>query len=410
MAKYLPFCLILLLLLAGQTVMGAEDRGTVTFEGQSTASLELETKKKEIRYRSEERDSTCTRRIPYTERVCGNETRYRTECHMEPGRNRCRTVYDRVCRNVRRTRRECTTRPGRRVCRDVPGRRTCRDINGRQVCRTTPSRQVCRNTPGRQVCRDVPYNERVCSQRPRQQCDWVPPRRVCREVPYQEYVCRDVTRYREEQYACRRTVQVPYDFFKEISADIELTFEDRNTNTSKVAFDYILSPEGAIALTAKDLSRNSTLIFSKKHRSENDTADRMEVNENYAITFINRERALAPVKQEISAVGLASRQLSFQMGAIHSTDYLSLRVTIVRDGPFSGPKTLLNVSLQPGQYTVSHQEGYSLVTVNLEQFNVELKKKKHEVTIVAGLDFEGAVLNTPTPRMSQSKQVEIKVQ
>jgi len=95
--------------------------------------------------------------VPYTERVCTRETRYRQECQTVPGQRICRTEYRQYCEN-------------RRICQRGP--------NG-PICTI---QQVCQNIPV-QVCQDTP------------------PQTVCRQIPYEEVVCRDVTRYRTETRA-----------------------------------------------------------------------------------------------------------------------------------------------------------------------------------------------------------------
>src|SRR5690606_31788452 len=81
----------------------ADATKVIDFDGQNSDSFELNLETEIIRYREEQYQSTCERQIPYTERVCGHETRYRQECRTEPGYQQCRTVNDQVCRNVTRT-------------------------------------------------------------------------------------------------------------------------------------------------------------------------------------------------------------------------------------------------------------------------------------------------------------------
>lgn len=210
------------------------------FRGQADEHVALERILTETRTRTEMRDTTCTRQIPYQAEECGNETRYRQECRWVPAREECGTNYEQRCENVTRYRQEChqgpsrrecrrvpgeevcATQPGRQVCRDVPGEQRCRTEpgeqvcsqptppreqcrtlpNGQQECRTIPGRDsVCTTRPGRQVCEQGPSRrechqepgERVCTRRPdREECYNVPGEDICRSVPYQDQECRSV--------------------------------------------------------------------------------------------------------------------------------------------------------------------------------------------------------------------------
>ena len=61
----------------------AESTKVINYDGQNADSFELDLETEIIRYREEQYPSTCTRQIPYTEQVCGYETRYRQQCRTE---------------------------------------------------------------------------------------------------------------------------------------------------------------------------------------------------------------------------------------------------------------------------------------------------------------------------------------
>ncbi|MBT3584629.1 MAG: hypothetical protein HN509_06965 [Halobacteriovoraceae bacterium] len=410
--KKLTLSLVAICLL-GATTLFAEDRATetITYEGQASEVLRLVEATEETRYREEEQDTTCTRQIPYTENVCANETRYRTQCHTEPGRQHCYTTYERICRTVHRTRQECTNKPGRRVCRQQPGRRQCRTLpSGEQRCRNIPGREICTNKPGRRVCRQVPYTDRVCDRVPRQQCDWIPPRNVCNQVPYQEYVCRDVTRYRTEEYACTRTVQIPYQVPVELVADVDLSFKDSNSFPSKASLTLALNKEGKVGLKVTDLSEVPALILAKKRSATNRDGDVISVKEQYKLNFLDKKVALAPVAQPIDAVKLSHKQLSFLIGPVHSTTSLKLKVKVVRQKTmFHSREVKLDKVLEAGDYTLTPTEGGTIVTLNFKQHGTELdKKKKHDVSLEVGIEFNARILNQTRPQMVQTKEITIK--
>lgn len=399
MVKLIPVMLLLLSFTAG-----AESTKEVLYEGQQFESLELDNKKIETRYRQEEVDDTCTRQIPYTENVCGNETRYRTQCRTVPGYQDCRTVNDRVCRNVTRYREECRNTGGGRTCRTVPGRRQCRTLpNGTQRCRNLPSHEVCRDKPPVRTCRNVPYNDRVCHNTTRRQCDWIPSRQVCEEIPYQEYVCRDVTRYRTESYACTRTIQVPYQVVAKLfEGKIDVQFRDVN-QSSKANLIFNLDTEGQISLKVKDLSESPALILAKKKVEATDAGDTLNINALYKLNFLDMNSILAPVKQPLSKFYLNETHLAFVMGNVLKPEGIKVTVLIKRKD-----KTILSKVLETTEFRLTTVESGTKLDLGLKQFDIDLKRRDHEVTVKVEMSFNDLILNLPAPSLSNERTITIK--
>ncbi|MBK23819.1 MAG: hypothetical protein CME70_07430 [Halobacteriovorax sp.] len=400
MVKMIP----LLMLLTCFSV-NAESSKTVLYEGQQFESLELKNKKVETRYREEEVDDTCTRQIPYTVNECGYETRYRTECRTVPGYQDCRTVQDRTCRNVTRYRRECRNVGGGQTCRTVPGRRQCRTLpNGTQRCRQLPSHRVCTDKPPRRECRDVPYTDRVCTTTPRRQCDWIPSRRVCEDVPYQEHVCRDVTRYRTEEYACRRTIQVPYQVVAKLfDGKIDVQFKESNLGVSKANLNFELDSEGKVSLKVEDLSENAALILGKKKVEAEDQGDTLAINALYKINFLDMNKILAPIKKQIGEFYLNETYLSFVMGKVLKPEGIKVSVNITRKD-----KTILSKTLEANEYKLRDHEGNTKLSLDLKQFDIDLRRREHSVTVDVEMKFNDLILNSPSPLLKNTRTVKIK--
>ncbi len=399
MVKLIPVLLLLLSFTAS-----AESTKEILYEGQQFESLELDNKKMETRYRQEEVDDTCTREIPYTENVCGNETRYRTQCRSVPGYNDCRNVNDRVCRNVTRYREECSNSGGGRSCRTVPGRRQCRTLpNGTERCRNLPSREVCRDKPPVRRCRNVPYNDRVCHNTTRRQCDWVPSRQVCEDIPYQEYVCRDVTRYRTESYACTRTIQIPYEVVAKLfESKIDVQFRDTN-ESSKANLIFDLDTEGKVSLKAEDLSELPALILAKKKVEATDSGDTLNINALYKLNFLDMNSILAPVKQPLSKFYLNETHLAFVMGTVLKPEGIKVTVLIKRKD-----KTVLSKVLEANQYRLKTVDTGTKLDLGLKQFDIDLRRRDHKVTVKIEMSFNDLILNLPTPSLVNEKTITIK--
>jgi hypothetical protein len=384
----------------------AESNRTINYTGQNGESFELDTINTITRYKEEERDSTCTRQIPYEVEECGYETRYRQECNWRPGRRECRTEYDTRCRTVTRYRRQCTRTPDRRVCRNTQPTRICR--NG--VCRTEPGRRICDTKPGRETCRQVPYQDRECTREPRQVCNQIPGRNVCTDVPYQEYRCQMVTRYRSEDYACRRTFKVPYSFDRKVNANVEVSFAQQDMRNPMVDFIFSLTEQGQISVKALDKSSKPALISMKSTNPSDVVSDDFtSIGRNYQFEILNKEVEMAPIKKAISSVGLTKSAAYFTIGKVTNKDRLRVKLVIVRDGPFSGPKTRFNKTLTANDIKLTNSGSNTKVSVNLAKYGVELKDKKHEVSIEVSLNFENDIINLKREPFKRKQDFEIKV-
>ena len=377
---------------------------TITFDGQNEDSFSLDTINTITRYKEEERDTTCTRQIPYQTEECGNETRYRQECRWQPGRNVCRTEYDTRCRTVTRYRQECRTEPGRQVCRNAPPRQICR--NG--TCRTEPGRRICDNKPGRRVCRQVPYQDRQCDRVPRQVCRNEPGRNVCSQVPYQEWVCRTVTRYRDETYACRRTVRIPYSFDRKIEGEVNVSYKDIS-NDALVELIFNLKENGNITANAVDKSNKPLLISLKKDVQQDVQDDFTKSNGVFHLNFYDKETELAPIKENIHSVGLSRTGAWLSIGKVSKPERLQVYMKIVRDGLFSGPKTKFEKTLNSNEFNLVSNGTSTKVQIDLTKYGVELDDKKHDVVIEVSLKFEDEIINLTREQFKRKQDFEIKV-
>tara|TARA_R110000868_G_scaffold55424_2_gene172259 strand:- start:11939 stop:13150 length:1212 start_codon:yes stop_codon:yes gene_type:complete len=397
---------LILLLFLSLSIFSADAASTkdLAYDGQNADSFALDLETELTRYREEQYPSTCTRQIPYTEQVCGYETRYRQQCRTEPGRNECRTVNDQVCRNVTRTRRQCSTGPDRRVCRTVPNH-VCTTVNGQRQCRQQGTRQQCSNQPGQQTCRDVPYTDRVCTNQPRQVCTWNPPRQVCNSVPYQDYICRDVTRYRSEDYACTRTRQVPYTVERENKADVQVSYSDQNPDTSAADLAFVLDKAGDVSLKLEDRSSRPALVFINKRQNIDNSDDNLTTDTRFNISFVAREDYLALIESNVDVSSVDHQHLVLKTAKIVRKDDLTIKLSIDQKGLFSGYK--FEKTLSPGQYTTAKTQGASFIDIDFNSIGAKLKDgKKYEFTVTLELK-PGRDLVTPL-RSEGKKTIQFK--
>ncbi len=393
-----------LLLIMGFSATQASESQTLTFNGQPADSLTLETIDTITRYREEDRDTTCTRKVPYETEECGYETRYRQECRWQDGRNVCRTEYERVCRTVTRYRRECRQGEPRRVCRQTDPTRICR--NGR--CRTEPGRTVCDYKPGRQVCTQVPYQDRECTREPRRVCNWEPGRNVCSQVPYQEWVCRTVTRYRDEQYACRRTVRIPYNFDRKVKANININYNDP-TQQGLVDFILTLDKGGQVSVKGNDRSDKPVLIGMSKVSNTDLSEDETLTTVGLEFNLYDKETELAPVKENIRSAGLTRTGAWFTMGRITNPDRVRVGVTITRKTILGNTRTPFNKILSANELNLTRNGDGTKVLIDLSKYGVSLDDKKWTMKVDVNLTFEDNIINRTRETLSRSGQFEIRV-
>ena len=253
-----------------------------------------------------------------------------------------------------------------------------------------------------------PYTEQECTNTPRQRCNRIPGRNVCRDVPYSEYICRNVTRYRSETYACVRTIQVPYQFDKKLSADIDVNYKGQTANAeSQLSFE--LTKSGDIQVYAQDHSQNEKLISVKKLLDIDNQDDESYTKGKINIRFFNKKALLRPVTTQVSAVDLQEKAIHFQTGLIKFPAKTKLNVKIVRDGFFSSAKTLFDKELTLDD-VLSHQDGNKTqISIDLGKYGVELESKKHEVTISIELQNLNEILNLGSDQLERSDYFEIKV-
>jgi hypothetical protein len=312
--------LILLALVFSSIAFGANsDSGRFNFDGsRGQRSLDLLTELTRTEYRYVQ--------VPYQERVCRNETRYRQQCHTEPGRQVCRTSQSRqVCRTV----------PGRRVCRTRPdGRQICRNRPGRRVCHTEPGRRTCRTEPGRRVCRQVPYNERVC---------------------------RYETRYRQE----RRAYTVV-----DTRTNARLTF-----NFSEAAFDFLgINVEvradlhnDNLNVVFQDLSTPGMLIADNVTRNRSGARDNLLITESHNIDLVKSVELFAPIRGQLRVDDIYQNELVLTVDKITYEQELSYDLTIKKAGQIVFSRALIM-----SDFRLTHTTTESSVTLNLRQLGLKL--------------------------------------
>ncbi len=295
------------------SVAGENDSARVTyFGGRSSPSFEMGMNT-EI-FRTEYRNV----QVPYTERVCTTERRYRQECRTIPG--------ERVCHTEMRT--------------------TCQD---RRVCRPGPQ--------GQPICRV----ERVCQNVPVQICQNLPPRNVCQNVPYDEVVCRDVTRYRYET----RPFQV---LDKRVNAHLNYSVSN-HTNLTSMEMEFQGDLRGEqLTLRAQDHGARSAIpaciALAQVNGQRQMNGDTLFITGQVDVALyvaseyraiIEREAILAP-----QALGLARIDFPYEIIPDMNEIGFYLRLNTVRG-------MAIDRQLTPSEYRFVKAQGSAYLEISLAQ-------------------------------------------
>ena len=138
LAKMLPvFCLLLQV-----SVTHAEIQKTIQFENQRDEVFDLENWLKETTYTTEEVKDTCSKQVPYEEKICADETKYKKECKSIPSHEECKDVNRPICHNETHEENECTT-PTHRECHTESTPSCHYETRYDNVCSTTRSEEQC---------------------------------------------------------------------------------------------------------------------------------------------------------------------------------------------------------------------------------------------------------------------------
>lgn len=390
----------------------AESEKVFQYQGQREESFDLNNILKGTEYRDEQINTTCYRDIPYTENVCRMETRYRQECRQIPGRQECRTIYDQECRYETRYRQECSHTGGGRQCRTIPGDVIChRAPNGENRCQKVPPREVCEDRPGERICRTVPYQERICQSVPRNYCEWIPPRTACESYPYQERVCKDEVRYRQEAYACVKTIQVPYEVvLKNHKANVTVSFTELGTINSPIAFVANLSAAGDVNVTAKDPSATHG-VFVRKQQTNSEVGRDNSIEAKFPITLVNLSESFKIARGSITNIDLGKHHLHFNVAGIVDLSRAKLYVRINKKDEVKFER-----SLGTNEYSVTNTNGETRIQLNLEKLGAPklggVFTTKHQITVQLTFDYSdlGTMLFPSQEALTLKASAEEKVE
>ncbi|MFZ4714104.1 MAG: hypothetical protein ACOYL6_10345 [Bacteriovoracaceae bacterium] len=345
----------------------ANESETFTFNGSETfKEVVLRSQVYRTEYRTETHNTTC-----YRQELAG----YRPQCHYETRQN-CYYV-PRTCHIV--TSQQCTSVPP--VCRPV--------------CHNGPQGQICKNvcSGGGTQCR--PVNHQQCNGG-YNQCN-----------PYQYQVCVDVPVYRTVPYACTETVQVPYQVFDHtVDANVKLNFAElpQGANANE-KFTVAIQKDDIVISVA---SSKNVLIYTEKTQNVSVNGANKIIDANIRARFSNLA-SLRETLTSISQVKIENNVLAFAIGKASNLQFKQ-KLKIVQKKLFKD-KTLIDRELASFEVSSFASNGQQYFSVDLKKLGLNLKEKKHIVTLSteAILDNARPLNYQDLPVLKLSKEVEIKL-
>lgn len=410
----------------------AQVESLITFRGQNSEVIKIDKMINVVRPVPYEEPSTCTRDIPYQSWECNDVTRYRQECSWIPSSENCWNENERVCRNVTRTREECHTgpshqecheRPSREVCVERPtrevchtnahGQQSCQTVGGGQSCQTVGGGETCNTVGGDQICRDVSYTDQDCDDVPRRRCENIPGHNDCRDIPYSEEVCGNETRYRQEDYACMRTLYRDVTTPKKLTGEVQIHFQ---TNGLVEEFPLHMSIAAANAKfesftsVLKLVKEPKVLVFLKKKEvTATETDQEIILQGNVVVEVLTAEMVtpVFPAKLKDAAFNESNSVLSLGIeGGISAMG--SVEAVVTADPKIGRNKTVAELkATYPSDRAVISGSNLNLNLAGLMQNNLA-KKNEISIKLTAPLNVPGELMNAKKPVLEKSFNLELR--
>lgn len=247
--------------------------------------------------------------------------------------------------------------------------------------------------------RSVPYQERECHTQYQNEryCYYYYNDYRCemRSVPRE--VCENVTRYRQETYACTETIREPYTVYEGTHrASIKLNFIDLNKN-SFATINLELEKSGAISINALDKSHESKLekIILLTNQTKDEGYD--EVNDinmieaSLDITMLPKADYVQFQSVPVTLAQFDESSVTFKMGKV--THLENAEIYFVLQKVFHS-LMIKKINLKQAQVELSDDS--MLVTVPFDKEILPLSEGEYKILINQQITFPGhlKVLNT----------------
>lgn len=234
-------------------------------------------------------------------------------------------------------------------------------------------------------------------------------RRVC-ETRYVQR-CQNVPRYVQEAYACKQTIQVPYEVFDYNAENSVATKVTYKTNLVNSYYDCNLDLIQNGGLFSMNTNCANLLIFASKSERNLSVGDVVKTQTNVNAELYDLNTYTAPISKGVKNLRLQGQNVTFTSGDLTLNKNFSIKLYIERRKLLKKDITIINRKLTPAEYTFTKtNDGEGTVTISLTKlFGGINRSKKHiiavDVELLENANASLKLLNTnllPKKKVSNS--------
>ncbi len=249
---------------------------------------------------------------------------------------------------------------------------------GETTCRTVGGGQSCGLTPSGQQCFDLPSHE---------ECSTEPSRHVCRNVP----------QYRDEDYACTRTVKVPYQV-KEYDVTHEVLINvARHPNLSSATAEVINFAVNGATLNMSSVSSSGRFLISAIPKTSEivNSGALKKFQSVVEVKLIDKASALSIYKTPASELSGDIRGVQMSVGPILDPRLVRVELVLKQNKLFKD-KTIIERALVDGEFTITNNLDTGLIQIDFAKLNVmdQIQGKKVTIEVKVQTQFDlNSVIN-----------------
>ena len=218
-------------------------------------------------------------------------------------------------------------------------------------------------------------------------------RRVC-ETRYVQR-CHNVPRYVEEAYACKKTIQVPYEVFDYNAENAVATKITYKTNVENSYYDCNLD----LIQNGGSFSMNSNcgnlLIFTSQSSKNLSVGDVVKTQTDVNAELYDLKNYTAPISKGVKNLRLQGQNIVFTSGDLSVNKNFTLKLYVERRKLLKKDITIINRKLTPAEYTFAKTaDGEGTVTISLTKLFGGINRNKKHI-----IDVEIALLENANPSL-----------
>jgi hypothetical protein len=227
-----------------------------------------------------------------------------------------------------------------------------------------------------------------------------------------------VTRHRDEDYPCKKPVQVPYDaIVAKYTSDIMINFASEMENI-EIPFMLQMMTNGASNLTIKEENAQTPIVLLEKEDldSQDGDDDQVDIQQSFDLKIVDKTEFLGPLANGFKQVKLLrkSQELLFSLESKIDAKKFNLGV-VINLGEDLVVDQLINldheaVTIENNKSDDSEEADSTIVKIDLKKLELkeEIKKKTYDVRLSLFLIFDGIMLNQQRPQLEITQEFKVK--